>query len=112
MVEVGHDHVRIEINGLVNDYSSIVVACGIQPDCANNELCRNLLQTWPLETVGGFPCVSEDSEWTKDTYVVSSLNIGPDAANLMGMRRAAQVVANAMECRCWLREKNVLRNPC
>lgn len=42
---------------------------------------------------------------------LASLNIGPDAANLMGIRRGASIIANALSCRCWLRDRQVLSNP-
>jgi hypothetical protein len=42
---------------------------------------------------------------------MGSLHIGPGAANLAGMRRAALIVANALNCRTWLRECSVLKNP-
>lgn len=108
------EQVLMEINDTIESYDSIIVACGLQPDCESNELCRNMLKKWPLPVIGGFPCVSEDLEWNKNLFVVgglSSLSVGPDAANLMGMRRSAQIVANTLGCRCWLREANVLKNP-
>jgi Pyridine nucleotide-disulphide oxidoreductase len=101
-------------DGSMEDFDVIILACGVQPDCQSHPLCKKLLDHWPTEVVGGFPCVSEDLEWAKNIYVLGglgSLNIGPDAANLMGMRRGAQLIANAMECRCWLRQSNVLKNP-
>ncbi|CAB9515469.1 FAD binding domain protein [Seminavis robusta] len=96
-------------------FDVIVLACGIQPDCESNALCQKLLQQWPVDVCGGFPSVTEDLEWVggSNVYVLGglgSLNIGPDAANLMGMRRGAQLIANALECRCWLRTTNVLKN--
>lgn len=44
---------------------------------------------------------------------LASLAVGPDAANLMGISRAAETVANALSCKVWLREEesNVLSNP-
>jgi hypothetical protein len=36
--------------------------------------------------------------------------MGPDAGNLMGIRRAALVIADSLDCWCWLREK-ALVNP-
>lgn len=62
----------------------------------------------------GLPLVSEDLEWFPNVFVVggmAGLNLGPDAGNLMGMRRGATLVANAMGCRSWLRESgNVYAN--
>jgi hypothetical protein len=46
-------------------------------------------------------------EKTSNFFVVGSLGalgIGPDAGNRMVIRRAAQLVANALGCRSWLRE--------
>eukprot|EP00536_Pseudo-nitzschia_multiseries_P000246 jgi/Psemu1/178014/e_gw1.3.301.1 len=92
------------------EFDSVWLACGIQPNCSSNPLICNLLKRWPIETVGGFPCVSEDLEWSPsqcpNLLVVgslSSLNTGPDAANLMGIRRSAAKVANSLDCRSWLR---------
>jgi lysine/ornithine N-monooxygenase len=101
----------------VEHYDTIVLACGMQPDCASNDLCSKILHKWPIEIVGGFPCITEDAKWRDDAniYVIGglgSMNIGPDSANLMGIRRAAEIIANALECRTWLRsESNVLQNP-
>ena len=56
-----------------------------------------------------------DLEWTKNLFVVgalASLNTGPDSGNIMGARRAASIVANALECKSWLRkEEGALANP-
>lgn len=103
----------IDINGSVEHYDAVVLACGIQPDCTSNTLTAKILAKWPIPVVGGFPCINEDAQWTDGLYVIgvlASISIGPDAANLMGMRRAAEIIANAMECRCWLRTK-ALSNP-
>ena len=104
----------VRIGDDVEDYDAIVLACGMQPNVESNPLCRKILKQWPVPIVGGFPCVSEDAEWSVDKLFcvgsLSSLSIGPDAANLMGMRRSAQIVANALHCRCWLRQENVLKN--
>ncbi len=97
-----------------SEFDVIVLACGVNPDCTKSTLCQNLLKRWPLEVVGGYPKISDDLEWTDKLFVVGglgSLNIGPGAANLAGMRRAAQIVANALNLRGWLREANVMRNP-
>jgi L-lysine 6-monooxygenase (NADPH-requiring) len=116
-VGIGDSHTTTIIefdDGSNEHFDAIILACGVQPDCQSHPLCKKLLDRWPIEVVGGFPCVSEDLEWTKNIFVIGglgSLNIGPDAANLMGMRRGAQLIANALECRCWLRQSNVLKNP-
>jgi hypothetical protein len=116
-------HINNEDNGpnlisfgniVVNDFDVIVLACGIQVDCTRSELYKNLLRRWPLEVSGGYPNLSDDLEWIPGIFVVGgmgSLHIGPGAANLAGMRRAALIVANALDCREWLHECNVLKNP-
>eukprot|EP00980_Cylindrotheca_fusiformis_P002579 scaffold609_cov130-Cylindrotheca_fusiformis.AAC.15 len=92
-----------------------VVACGVEPCCEASPLIEKLQSQWPIRVEGGLPCVTQDLRWTEgiDLFVVGSLgalNIGPDAGNLMGIRRAAQLVANALGCRRWLRE-TVYANP-
>jgi lysine/ornithine N-monooxygenase len=97
-----------------SSFDCIILACGIQPDCNSNPLVQNIQKNFPIEVVGGFPSVSEDLEWAKNLFVVgglASLNTGPDSANLMGIRRSASIVANALQCRCWLRkDSKVLTN--
>lgn len=112
---------------LTIDVKEIIVACGLQAPFAPchspvhdssgdaNLFCK-IQDQWPTQIEGGLPCVTQDLRWRNDLniFVVGSLgalNIGPDAGNLMGIRRAAQLVANAMECRSWLRTTEVLKNP-
>mmetsp|Transcript_20580 Transcript_20580/g.59723 ORF Transcript_20580/g.59723 Transcript_20580/m.59723 type:complete len:484 (-) Transcript_20580:3150-4601(-) len=92
-----------------------VLACGLEPDCEQNPVVKSALDNWPIPIKGGLPSVTEDLRWKENLqlYVVGSLgalNTGPDAGNLMGSRRAAQLVANSLDCRSWLREK-ALANP-
>jgi len=121
---IGDDHTntRIQVrytqkegHSPVFDVNEIVFACGVQPDCCNTGSLTELIKTkWPTCVEGGMPCITQDLRWRKklDLFVVGSLgalNIGPDAGNLMGIRRAAQIVANALGSRSWLRE-SVLGN--
>lgn len=97
----------------------VIVACGIEPNCdaeesSSSSLIGKIQSKWPTRMEGGLPCVTQDLRWKDglDIFVIGSLgalNIGPDAGNLMGIRRAAQLIANALGCRSWLREK-VLSN--
>lgn len=87
----------------------VVLACGLEPNCLQNPLVKIVYDRWPIPVEGGLPSITEDLRWRQNLplYVVGSLgllNAGPDAGNLMGIRRAAQLVANALECRNWLRE--------
>eukprot|EP00555_Chaetoceros_dichaeta_P013404 CAMPEP_0198254286 /NCGR_PEP_ID=MMETSP1447-20131203/4607_1 /TAXON_ID=420782 /ORGANISM="Chaetoceros dichaeta, Strain CCMP1751" /LENGTH=476 /DNA_ID=CAMNT_0043940277 /DNA_START=14 /DNA_END=1444 /DNA_ORIENTATION=+ len=121
--EARHD-IRPEQNGLLNIavttrenveidsfcVHQIVLACGIEPDCRQNPVVKSVLDTWPIPIQGGLPLVTDDLRWKAKLplYVVGSLgalNTGPDAGNLMGIRRAAQLVSDSLECRCCLREK-------
>ena len=85
--------------------------------CTANPVLGKVVQKWPVPVHGGLPLLTEDLQWNKKTHpnlfvvgALAALQMGPDAGNLMGLRRAATVVANALECRCWLREKS-LANP-
>ena len=74
------------------------------------------MDRFPIDIVGGLPDVSVDLEWTRNLFVVgalASLNVGPDGGNIMGARRAATNVSNALECMSWLRREGVgaLSNP-
>jgi hypothetical protein len=95
----------------------VVLACGLEPNCLQNPEVKSVFDSWPIPMEGGLPSITEDLRWKQNLslYVVGSLgsltvNTGPDAGNLMGIRRAAQLVANALDCRCWLRE-TALVNP-
>lgn len=106
-------------SGDVVAFDLVVHACGVAPDCDAHPLVKRVRERWPIDAVGGFPKVTEDLEWNEDgarrLFVVgslASLGNGPDSANLAGMRRAASVVANALDCRSWLRTKQgALSNP-
>jgi L-lysine 6-monooxygenase (NADPH-requiring) len=94
----------------------IILACGVEPNCEKPDNLTGIIQSkWPIQIESGLPCVTQDLRWQEDLdlFVVGSLgalNIGPDAGNLMGIRRAAQIVANALGSRSWLRV-SVLANP-
>ena len=105
----GDEKEKIEVD-------AIILACGLEPDYLAHPLVQKIQNQWPVEGRGGFPIISEDLRWTENLYVVgglASLAVGPDAANLMGISRAAETVANALSCKVWLREEksNVLSNP-
>ena len=106
--------------GAINDtilrceVKDIILACGLQPtcgtpDCPPTSLIGKVQSRWPVQCEGGLPCVTQDLRWKDglDLFVVgalAALNGGPDAGNVMGMRRAAQLVANALDCHKWLRD--------
>lgn len=97
------------LGGRVRRFDRIVAACGHRPDCTALPLVRDLLARWPVPVVGGLPIVSQDLQWgtQRRLFVIgalAALQVGPDAANLMGIRRAAHVVAQALGLRSWLRD--------
>ena len=97
--------------GPVHHFDRVILACGVQQDCMANPLVQMVHKRWPIRTVGGFPAISEDLQWTDNLFVVgslASLNTGPDSGNIMGMKRAARIVSNELSCRSWLRESRVL----
>ena len=113
----GNDHrFLVEINGKQREFDHIVIACGVRAQCEKNPLYQQILSNLGVvnSVAHGYPNVTQDLEWMKNLFVVgglSGLGTGPDAANLMGMRRAAKVVAQRLGYRQWLREVNVYRNP-
>lgn len=93
----------------------IVVACGSKPDYEASPLLKLIQSQWPAPICGGLPCLTDDLRWNENVNIfcvgsLGALSIGPDAGNLMGSRKAAQLVANALESRSWLRN-SVLKNP-
>ncbi|CAJ1936399.1 unnamed protein product [Cylindrotheca closterium] len=113
--EKGDSPLLITIESKVHRYDGVIVACGVRPDCRKNPVCASLLQQFnDAKQAHGFPLVTEDLEWMRNVFVVggmASLNLGPDAGNLMGMRRGATIVANTLRCHSWLRDTgNILAN--
>jgi hypothetical protein len=110
----GDDNDDDKADDQIYRFDKVVVACGTKPDCLQNPLVRNIYRHWPnIDICDGYPNVSADLQWTDRLYCVGSigaLHVGPDAANLMGMRRAALTIAQSLQCRGWLREK-ALTNP-
>ena len=109
-----HDKALISVGEKTIDFHCVILACGVEADCMMNPFVRKVREKFPITVVGGYPCVNTDLEWTKNLYVVgalSSLNVGPDAGNVMGARRAASIVAGALDCKSWLRkEEGTLSN--
>lgn len=92
------------------EFDLILLATGVEPDCNVHPLIQQVQKRYPIDTVGGFPCITEDLQHPyRDRLCfvgsLSSLNTGPDAANLMGIKRSANIVANTLDCRSWLRNE-------
>jgi len=115
----GDDNIKttIRYQGDYHQFDRIILACGVTPDCASNPFVSNILKKWKLPIYEGFPDITEDLQWKESTNstkqnrtpsifvsgAMAGLQVGPDAGNLMGMRRAATTIASALDCRSWLR---------
>jgi len=115
------NEVDVEIDGSIEHFDLVVSACGHRPDCTWLPLMQSLLEDSPTQITGGLPHLSQDLQFGvhKQFFVIgslASLQVGPDAGNLMGIRRAAQVMTSTMGFRDWLGdnaqidETSVLRN--
>ncbi|CAE7214885.1 unnamed protein product [Symbiodinium pilosum] len=101
--------VQVKLGSEMRRFDLVVNACGHVPDCRKLPLISELLENFPTDVIGGFPVISQDLQWgsCKQLFVVgalASLQVGPDAGNLMGLRRAANIVANVLGLRAWLRD--------
>lgn len=106
---------QVEIANQVYEFDKIILACGKEPDCKANPLMKSILETIPgLKVAGGFPRLNQELQWHHPNLFVvggmASLIVGPDGGNLTGMKRAARVLANELECREWMYETDVLAN--
>ncbi len=95
-------------------FDRIILATGVQPDCTANPFYKNVLERFPITVHGGFPDIDQDMRWSEDSEIfvigaMSALQVGPDAGNLMGMRRAAYVISDKLNVRRWLR-RTILAN--
>lgn len=76
----------------------IYYATGSKTDIKTMPLFESLLQSHPIETIGGLPCLTYDMQWSKDvplfvTGRLAGLRLGPWAANLEGARNGAERIA-------------------
>jgi hypothetical protein len=103
--------VKVLVGSELYEFDVIVMACGHRPSCLDIPLLVNLQSKAPVEIVGGFPVLSTNLQWGhyENVFVVgslASLQIGPDAGNLMGCGRAAKIVTDAMDKKSFPKFKN------
>jgi len=114
--DLAGDRVNTTINGKEYTFDCIMNACGHAPKCQQLPVIQELLKEAPVEVVGGLPELTQDLQWGdyEQLFVIgalASLEVGPDAGNLMGLRRAAEIVAQTMGARDWMKEtETVLGN--
>ena len=107
--------ISITYNEKSYEFDKVILATGIKPDITANPFLKNVVESFPIEIHGGFPDLTKDDlRWCEGSNIfvsgaMSALQVGPDAGNLMGMRRAATAILNALGCRHWLRD-TVLAN--
>lgn len=73
----------------------VCCATGILADFANLCFMKPILESHPIDIVGGLPCLTDQLQWneTLPLYVIgknASLRIGPTSANLDGARLGAE----------------------
>ncbi|QUC21257.1 uncharacterized protein UV8b_05500 [Ustilaginoidea virens] len=77
-------------------------ATGVQSDVATLPYLQTMRAKYPVDSVGGFPCITEDLRWRADVplFVVgrlSAMQLGPAAPNIGGAKVGAERVAWAIE---------------
>ncbi|CAN6656316.1 hypothetical protein TRVA0_029S00166 [Trichomonascus vanleenenianus] len=91
--------------------SYIYYATGSTPDVEGIKFLSSICENYPIETIGGLPCLTNDLEWREDVplYVVGRLaflRTGPSSANLEGARSGAEWVASSIQKRISSKRKN------
>ncbi|KAG4444077.1 hypothetical protein IFR05_000430 [Cadophora sp. M221] len=76
----------------------VVYATGVAADINCVEAVKPLLQSYPIETVGGMPCLTKELMWNEDvpffvTGRLGGLRLGPAAPNLEGARLGAEFIS-------------------
>ena len=76
----------------------IVFATGIQSDVRTIPFLQSLRDQYPIDYVGGLPCLNDDLMWDDDvplfvTGRLAGLRLGPGAPNLVGARIGAERIA-------------------
>lgn len=98
---------NVKINNEYNipepiDY--IYYATGSTPDVERIDFMQDIIKNYPVETIDGIPCLTDDLEWCDDVplYFVgrlACLRTGPASANLEGARSGAERVASSIQKR-------------
>ncbi|KAF5665416.1 FAD-binding protein [Fusarium circinatum] len=90
------------INMPAMDY--MYFATGIQTDFSSLPYLQTILEKYPIEGRGGFPCINNDLMWNDDVPLfmmgrLAALRLGPAAPNLGGAQVGAERIAWAIEDR-------------
>lgn len=76
----------------------IVFATGVQSQIQSLPFLRTLQDQYPIDCVGGLPCLNDDLMWSDEvplfvTGRLAGLRLGPGAPNLVGARVGAERIA-------------------
>ncbi|KAF4556887.1 Hypothetical protein D9617_1g087690 [Elsinoe fawcettii] len=76
----------------------IYFATGMPTDFKTLPYFKKLVEKYPIEGIGGLPCLSDDMSWCDEVPLfmigkLASLRIGPGSANLAGARVGAERIA-------------------
>ncbi|THU81382.1 hypothetical protein K435DRAFT_735478 [Dendrothele bispora CBS 962.96] len=80
----------------------VVAATGSRFAIKELPFLQNLHKSHPIETLEGFPVLTEDLQWRKDVplFVMggyAGLQLGPGGLNLIGAKDGSERIANALE---------------
>lgn len=80
----------------------IYYATGAATDFIKLPFLQTMLNKFPITSVGGLPCLTEDMTWSEEvplfvTGKLAGLRIGPSAGNLAGARIGAERIAWAIQ---------------
>lgn len=84
------------------DIDYIYFATGIQSDFTTLPYLQNMLKDYPIQSLGGFPCLNEDLMWKDDVPMfmagrLAALRLGPAAPNIGGARVGAERITLALD---------------
>ena len=97
------------------DATRVILATGSEFDVESVPLLATAARDFNLPVVDGLPALDDDLAWGDERFFVvgalATLQVGPDAGNLTGARRAADVCAANLGCHDSLVEKgSILTN--
>ena len=83
---------------LPSQFDYIYYATGVKPDIESLSLMAPIRERYPIDSIGGYPCLTNDLTWREDVPLfiagrLAGLRIGPDSNNLEGARTGAERIS-------------------